>query len=111
MNNLTLWIYSIELTAKLSISLLFFCGLIILSILCIAIDRDFTQQEKENKISKRIKRISAFLLIIFLIPSKKTMYAMLGVNVINKIVENERIDSITQKSILLLEKKIDNLLK
>ena len=116
MNNLEIWIYLIGVFDNLNCA----CGIIwVLAIICCLFRAIYVLVEgvHESEIlahKKNIKKLflvfCVFLSINVFIPSKEAMYAMLGVNTIKQMASHEKVDDITQKSILLLEKKLDELL-
>lgn len=63
--------------------------------------------EYKSKGKKAIRMMIIWFILAIIIPSEKTMYKMLAVYGVKEVVES----NIGQKSLLLLEKKLDNELK
>jgi len=73
-------------------------------------------EEKTANLIKPIYKISAisFFILLFihiLTPSPKTAYLIFSVNVIQNVSANEKVSSLAEKSILILEQKMDEFLK
>lgn len=119
MDNLALWIYLIEILTDIKfIAVVIFCIVFIIIIIlgwCLMPDHQLSKDEFNEKIKKYIifslKIIIIPLFFSIFIPSEKCMYTYLGIRTIKVIYSNEKTKNITDKSILLLEKKIDELLK
>lgn len=114
MNNLELWIYLIGIIDKIYFVIGPSCVIMLLLSLAVipALSAEGLDWDDIKKCYRKAYLVTflSLIAIALLVPSQKTMYAMLSVHTIKQIASSEKADAITQKSILLLEKKIDQLL-
>ena len=104
-------LYLIDFLDKISllccVGLLLSLTLTIISFVQILVDEDSLY-----KLIKKKWLVPLLLMIILtLIPSKKTIYLMVSTKVMESIVSNEKTMNIGDKTLKILEKKLDELLK
>lgn len=111
------WLYLIDVLACLKqildvINGVAFVGLILLIVFLL-----WAAHEGEEGILGRGKKylkkyIACFALSLFVymgIPSQKTMYLMVSSKVVHDVVTHDKLSGLTEKSLKLLEKKLDEM--
>lgn len=104
-----LWLYFISILSSIdtSISVIFIAGLVICAGVSFAMFVEAPSKETMEFIKGKLKTLKIYLYILgviaFLIPSEKTMYAMLATNAMSKSNIPERVMSIIDAKLTELE--------
>lgn len=111
-------LYLINLLANLTniLMVIWTLSFVTIGLLFISSIVEDIEEEKKQEYLNYIKKIVVYIILgvgvtIAVIPSEKTMYLMLSTQIIQNINNNEKVSILGEKTIKLLEGKIDDLLE
>lgn len=106
------WLYLVDFLAKCSvfcsIGILLSCVVLIISLVGMAIERE---DRPWNFVKNKLWILCVMVLALIVIPSEKTMYLMLSSKMMGEVMDNDKVSGIGQKSLKLLEQKLDEILE
>lgn len=107
MTDLAFYLYLVDVISNIPIALIVF---LIIAIFLIFFGLIHWEHEGNSKIFKIGAIIAVInILILVLIPSKKTMYMMMAVETGNKIVQQPEIKELLNKTLTIINHKLDEL--
>lgn len=107
MTDLALYLYLVDIIGNIPIALISFLVVAIILIFFGLIHWEHEGNSKILKIGAIIAVIN--ILILVLIPSKKTMYMMMAVETGNKIIQQPEIKELLNKTLTIINHKLDEL--